>query len=465
MNFTIKKVVIICIYFCSLFAIQGKQLTYPYGEFSSNYWQFWFLYEREYRPGQKEVIFRPFYSSYYDKVNRHQYDTSFYPFYYKESTYHWKKWSFLFLFNGDSVVHPDTGQDEDVSIPFFQWGKGDTERERYRSYFPLFGTVKSKLGYNEISFVLFPLYANWRYKDFQAYSILWPLTLYGSSKVRKEYRFLPFFSHKSHIGKYSHNSILWPFIQWGVDNLDKKEPTSYTFFFLLYAYKKSAFGNMKSFSLTYPLTLFSYGYDRRTSEYTMNALFYLIQFGYSNDKDYRRLMFIPFYGYSRYASKEFRLITPLYIHLKSDTYLVKSNFHMFFPFYFYTNEYYVKEKRRSVYHKFWPFFRWYKDYEGNLSWNALSLFPVKSISFERIWDPIWSIVEYQKMINGEKRLSFLMRLYTQRWNKNDFHIYIPLLLDLSLEKRKTDIKFLYGLFGYEKKKGKRNYQLFWFINI
>ncbi|MEM4271118.1 MAG: hypothetical protein QXO70_03435, partial [Candidatus Pacearchaeota archaeon] len=285
-----------------------------YGIYPAKYQQFWVFYEKEERVGQSQIIFRPFYSNYHDKKPNHFYSTSFYPLYYSQSTNYWSKWSFLFLFGNESTKHEDIGEDKDyVFTPIFQWGKGDTPKDEYFSFFPIFGKWKSKLSWSEINFFLFPIYIDWSHKEFEAKSILWPLTLYGKSDVRKEYRFLPFFSHKSHIGKFEHNSIFWPFISWGKDNLDKKEPSSYSFVWLLYGYKKSYYENMKSFSFMPILgtwSLFSYGYDKRKAEKDFVLLFFLFQYGYSNDKDFRKLIVFPFYGYSYYANKEFQFITP-----------------------------------------------------------------------------------------------------------------------------------------------------------
>lgn len=95
----------------------------------------------------------------------------------------------------------------------------------------------------------------------------------------------------------------------------------------------------------------------------------------------------------------------------------------------------------------------------------LSLFPIKSEVVDRIWDPLWSILEYQKLSNGEKRVSVLMRMYTQRWTSTEFHASIPFVLELSLTPEKTSWKFLYGLIGYERIETSRNLQLLWFIKI
>lgn len=441
---------------------------YPYGHSPSQYSQFWFLYQSEKREGQKEVIFRPFYSRYTEHISGHKFTTSVYPFYYRQEYPHWYKWTFLFIFDGNNIDHPDTGKDEDMTFgPFLRYGGGDTHKDNYFGFFPFYGKFKSLLSWSEINFLLFPLYVDWSHKDYKARSVLWPFFIYGKNHVRKEYRIFPFYSHKSHVGKYYRYSILWPFFQWGKSFLDKKEPVEYGLYYPFYSYKKSLYENMveKSFLYIIIFPLYSYGYDKRTSSYDYRVLSFIFQYGYSNDKDYKKFILFPFYGHSRYASKESTFITPFYFQMNSNTYLVKSNYTYLIPFYYRFTRDYIKEERKESYLKLWPFYRYYKDAEGNLSWNTLSLFPVKSIILERIWDPIWSIVEYSSFINGEKRFSLLTRLYTQRWTEEENHIYIPLIVDYSSEKNKLEWKVLYGLIGYSKKENKSSYTLFWLLNI
>jgi hypothetical protein len=441
-----------------------------YGIYPSDYSQFWFLYEKETRRGQTQLVIRPFYSNYRENFSAHEFATSFYPFYYSEKTNYWKRSTFLFLFTNDSTMHEDSGEDSDLILsPLFMWGKGGTEKDRYVGFFPFYGKIKSRLSWSELNFFLFPLYTNWSHKEFKVHSILWPLTIYGSSDVRQEFRVFPFYSNKSHLGKYEHTSLLWPFFSWGVDNLDKKEPTSYGFAWLLFSYKNSYYGNMKSYGILPiigSMSFASYGYDNRTTEKNYSLFFFLFQYGYSNDKDYRKLIIFPFYAYSKYASKEFRFITPFYLRSNSDTYGIKSDsLHILPPFFHYMQEVFVKEERTDLYWKVWPFIKWHRDAEGNISTNMLSLFPVRSDSFELVWDPIWSIWEYQNNINGEKRFSLLMRLYTQRWSENENHFYIPLLMDYSNTEEYYSWYILYGLIGYKKTNEKGTVKLFWFIDI
>ena len=251
------------------FSLEAKLPTYPVGEYPSKYSQVWVFYEKEWRKGQSEIILRPFYSSYEHDLSAHKYKTSLYPIFYSEKTNHWNRWTFLFIFSHDSTLHDDTGDDSDLVLsPLFQW--------------------------------------DWSHKEFKARSILWPFFVWGSSDIRSEVRVFPFYSQKRHIAKFEHTTLLWPFIQWGKDFLDKKEPTSYSFFFPFYNIKSSLYGNMESRAfIWFPIlgSLVGYGYDRKTSEVNYNFLFFLIQYGYSNNRDYRKHIFFPFYGYSRFASK------------------------------------------------------------------------------------------------------------------------------------------------------------------
>jgi hypothetical protein len=426
------------------------------------------LYEKEKKQGQEEILIRPFFSSYKEPISASFFKSSFYPLYHSMGTNKWDRWSFLFLWGGESFHHDDVGIDKDNSIaPFFLWGSGDTDRENYFAFFPFYGSINSKFSWSKISFFLFPVYAKWQHKDFEAHSVLWPLFLYGNNDIRKEIRFFPFFSSKSHKGKFSHTSMLWPFFSWGRNYLDKKEPVSYSFFWLLFSYKKSYFGNLKSYGIIPiigSISLFSYGYDDRTSEENFNILF-LYQYGINQNKDYFKRIIFPFYGYSRFANKEFLFITPFYMRMQTNTYLLKSNSYYLIPFFHYQFNQYIKEETDSTYLKIWPFFKYSEDIYGNFSWNTLSFFPVKSESIDKIYDPIVSIVEYSSFSNGEKRLSFLMRLYSQNWDEEKFQWKVPILMNYSNSEKNFQFQFLMGLLGFERTDDKNTYQMLWFLKL
>jgi hypothetical protein len=440
----------------------------PHGELPSDYWQFWFLYESEKRPGQDYKIFRPFFSNFSEYETAYSQQTVLFPVFYRERTNHWYTWSFLFFFTGTSSNHDDTGEDLDLISPLLLWGSGGTDNDGYIGFFPFYGKVKGKLSYQEINFFLFPLYADWSRRDYKARSILWPLVMWANTETRNDFRVLPFYSKKEHSGKYYQYSVLWPFFQWGRKFMDKKEPVSYGMFFPFYFYKDSDQGNLKTrgyLFLPFLGSLFSYGYDDVTTERDLNILFFLFQYGRNNSKDYRKLMFFPFYGQYQFASKKTLFITPLFFQLKTDSFHIKSEYNFLLPFFSHMTQYFPEQDRTDHYWKLWPFVRYHRDTEGTLEWNTITPFPMRSDELEKSWDPIFSLAEYKSQANGEKRLSFLFRFYTQIWSKDKFVVYIPLVTDFISNKKDMEWKFLYGFLGWKKTEEKFTIKLLWFIDI
>lgn len=447
----------------------AKLPTHFTNQTPSNYYQFWFLYEAEKRGAQSLTAIRPFYYGYSDKTTALESRSYLMPLFYREETNHWYTWTSLFFFTGTGIKHPEGDEEEDATLmPFFFWGKGESLRESYFGFFPFYGHLRSKLSYSEIKFAMFPVYAEWKYKTYSAKSILWPFLLIGKSEFRNDFRLFPFYSVKEHLGKYKRQSILWPFIQWGEEKLNKKEPTSYSFFFPFYNRKDSQDGNMKSRAfLWFPIlnSLFSYGYDRKTGHRNYSALFIFFQYATSDKKDMEKIVIFPFYGYSYFANKEAEYITPFYIRLTQNTSHLKAEDLFFLPFLSIMNQEFPQTGRKERYIKFWPFFRIQEDSEANYVFNTVSLLPVRFEAFEDVWDPIFSIVEYKKESNGEKRINLVSRLYSQRWTDKKTSIHIPLLAEIQIEESGFSYQFLYGFLGIDTRKEKSEIQILWLLKV
>jgi len=464
---------VICLAFTPLTLEAKLPITFT-EDIPSNYYQFWFLYEQESRGAQSSFYIRPFYGSFQDATTALRFKTVLSPIYYREETNHWYTWSSLFFFTGSGIKHEEGDNDEDIFLsPLFFWGKGDTPKENYISIYPLFGQMKNKLSYQEVKYYLFPLllfpvYSEWKYKTYEAKAILWPLSMRGKSETRDELRIFPFYSHKEHLGKYKRYSIFWPFFQWGEERLDKKEPMTYKMFFPFYQAKDTENGSLKSRAfLWFPIlnSLFSYGYDKKTGQTNYSALFVLFQYTTSEKKNAEKFVIFPFYGHSYFANKEAEFITPFYITLTQNTNHLKAKATFLLPFFSIMKQEFVGTGRDDLYWKLWPLFRYHKDSEGNLGWNTVSLIPVRFEAMEDVWEPIFSIVEYKKLVNGEKRLHLLTRIYSQRWSEKEISIHIPLLVEFNKNESGFKYDFLYGLVGIDTREDKNKFKMFWFIEL
>jgi hypothetical protein len=452
----------------SNFGLEAKLPSKPYGIHHSEYRQFWFLWERETKPGQKAEYFRPFYSKFEDHKTSYQNKSLLVPIYYREETQYWYLWSFLFFFTGSGEKHDDQGDDEDFISPLFIAGKGNSAKENYIGLFPFFGNIRSKLSYQEIQYFMFPMYVSWRTKEYKSRSVLWPLTMSAEAPFRSEFRILPFYSKKVHYGKYERYSILWPFLQWGIENQDKKDPFEYGFYFPFFLYKNSTSGDMKSRSyLWLPIlgSLFAHGYDTKLGHRNYNALFFVFQYGTSSKNDMEKFILFPFFGYSRYSTHKTRFFTPFYFEMKTDSTHLKARQFFFIPFYTYQTEEYPQTARTAVYHKLWPLFRYSRDSDGNLEWNTFTFFPLRQDWIEKVWDPIFSLVEYKRSESGEKQTSILFRLYTQRWSEEKSQISIPLIVEWESGNKGWKYEFLYGFLGIRSEEEKKTLKVLWFLEI
>ncbi|MCB1323970.1 MAG: hypothetical protein H7A21_01455 [Spirochaetales bacterium] len=459
-------------------AAWARQPIHIVDESPREYWQFWFLYEQTRAAGQFQFTVHPLYSRYENDERAYDYQNVLYPLFYSHGTDHWRRWTLLYFITGEDFYHEDEGGDEDYFLtPFFHLGFGDAEGERYFSIFPFYGTVRNKLGWSEISYVLWPLYTSWSYRDYRARSILWPLIMWGGSPTRDDLRILPFYSHKIHQGQYDHRTLLWPFFQWGSDGLDRREPRHFFLAFPFYGRKWSDQDNLNVHTFLWlPLIggFAAWGEDREAGNFNMNALWFLYQYGYARDPHIDKHIIFPFWGHYRFGSEqentivdqsrpetnfpappagednpyfnEATFITPFYVNLRTHSAILESDYDIFVPFYWNLERYYHRTRETESYLKIWPLFHSINDDSGRTEFRTLALWPFRSDEFERVWGTLYSLLEYNQYENGDRYFATLWRLYSLYWNAEEVHHFL-----LGFEYHRTpsywSVQFLGGLFG------------------
>ena len=129
------------------------------------------------------------------------------------------------VFWREAEVRPDGIEDIDWSLlfPFFWGGSSSDGLENYFAFFPIIGTLKDFLTYDEVHFVLFPMMTINKKDERTATSLLWPVFgwVQGSEQG---WRVFPFYGRTEVPGEYKRSYILWPFFHRTLDDLDKPEP-------------------------------------------------------------------------------------------------------------------------------------------------------------------------------------------------------------------------------------------------
>ena len=454
----------------------------------------WVFYETETtRTGSYNVI-RPLYLTNDESAGR-RYTASLIPFVYwaydTPVKHEWR--SLLGMIHSLDYTHTNGVQDLDFGlVPFIFYGNSPNARDRYLLVWPLGGTIRGKLGQDYISayafpgFLLFflyppafpptlfttavfiasfiPVYTRYQSRDYQAWGILWPLIQRGSSPLRDDFRFLPFYSHGHKRDSYETYSFLLLF------NYRReifKDDEQMTFLAVPFFGKRwSISGKSGSSTLLWPF--FSWGYSRKAGNYEVNFPWPIVQIQESVSPSITKRIFFPFYGYYRYQNRETFFLTPLYFTLINTKQNFRSEYSYSFLIVWYFKRDYVLSPSpvygsRWRYFKIWPLFQYEYDDRGNLSFNTLSLLPWRDPEgYERLYQPFWTLFEYKRFQTGERRLGVLLRLYYQRWNDDYLFIKIPALFSLGRENdRITELSFLFSMFAYNNDNRGKYLRLFW----
>ncbi len=454
---------------------------------------FWFFYEKETAGSTKSLTVRPFYLK--TGTDLKYFQASLMPIlFWRYNTPEYDKWKWLFGLGQVDDVTREGKRDFDFGffpLLFFGFGS-DRAKENYLLLWPIGGTLKGKFVTSKISayvfpgFLLFvffppagilsyttlawgvlslvPVYLYYEVNDFKAWNILWPFLYYGRGGRREEFRIFPFYSHFHKEGWYDKYSFLF------IINYHRfyftKDLHQTFFLFPLFGRKWSRSGRMSSVTLLWPF--FSWGYDKRIGDWELNIPWPLVMFKDTERPKIRKRIFFPVYGEYRYEDSETMFITPLYIRMrkKSDTF--DSQQHISFViFWFYrrsyhgaADPYYGREWR---YFKMWPLFSIEYNDRGDRAFNMFTLFPFRDRDgYEKLYQPFWSIVEYTRFRDGEKRLGLLMRLWFQRWGDRFFYCKVPFLVSVGRHGgRLTELAFFEYMFGYTVKRKGRYFRIFW----
>ncbi len=459
---------------------------------SLDWW--WVFYESEKSDKGSIKVIRPFYLANVPSDGKAFY-ASLMPIvwwaYETPRSYEWQ--SLIGFIHSVDYTHRDGVRDYDFGLfPFLFFGTSPDERDRYCMIWPFGGTIKGKLGQDRITAYLFPgvmlfflfpptfppalittavliasfipLYVEYQSRDYHAWGILWPLVQRGISESRDDFRLLPFYAHNYKRGAYDNYSFL---LLINYSTVFMKHDEQHTFFFLpFYGRRWNTSGRAEGSTLLWPF--FSWGFNQRTGSFELNFPWPLVQIQDSESPRIHKRIFFPFYGRYRYEERESLFVTPLYFSLKTETKNFRSEYHITsLIFWYFTREYKDRPSPRYgsrwKYIKLWPLFQYEEDDRGTVSFTTLSLLPWRDPDgYERLYQPFWTLFEYRRLQDGERRMGLLLRLYYQRWNDNFFFMKIPLLLSYGSEHgRVSELSFFLSMFSYERGDGGTRFRVFW----
>jgi len=174
-----------------------------------------FLFDEPESQGGRVAGFRPFFVRRTDPAGEQVETTSLYPLFYLRrygDTYEWSIFKIVNRYGRGDGASPSPAtepQTFDVWPFYFSKDTGDPATSRH-ALLPVAGTVEGHLGYDRISWVLFPLYARTESRGSATTYTPWPI-LRVTQGAEKGFAIWPLFGRRERPGAAEWQYFLWPF--------------------------------------------------------------------------------------------------------------------------------------------------------------------------------------------------------------------------------------------------------------
>lgn len=121
-----------------------------------------------------------------------------------------RSWRFLLAFGTNWDVDDPHSRHRLWVLPFYFHGR-DVHGQDYRALFPIYGQVNEFIFWDEIRFVLFPLYIRSRARETEARSWFWPIYSRTEGPGLRRFRVFPLYGYAEREGMGRKQFMFWPF--------------------------------------------------------------------------------------------------------------------------------------------------------------------------------------------------------------------------------------------------------------
>ncbi len=343
-------------------------------------------------------------------------------------------------------------------FPFLFYGE-DEKRGNYWAFFPLGGTLYNWFRYEEISFVLFPLYSRTQRGTTRTDNVLWPIFARISGEEESGFRFWPFYGQSSKQGEYRKKFFLWPIFFSESVKLHTDNPMENRAVWPLYYSHKSPEKSYQSW--LWPFFSKAMNYQK---DYTVwNAPWPLVRV--THGEKYHGLRLLPFYADETLDVKRQRwYLWPIYKieEMHSDLIERRRDRVLFF---LYSDLKEVKpdtgESLRRI--TLWPLFGFErKNGVSHLHFLSLlePLFPDNQ-GIERSWSPLWRVYQQKWDRQGNQVVSLLWNLFwREKQGERVAWELFPLMEYRTEAAGEKDFRLLKGLLRYRSDSNGKTLNLF-----
>ncbi|NQZ67328.1 MAG: hypothetical protein HRT89_04605, partial [Lentisphaeria bacterium] len=285
------------------------------------------------------------------------------------------------------------------------WFRGRTYKgEKFFAFFPIGGNLKDIMGYNKVSFWLFPIYLRTQKSTFVSTHWLFPIYNKVEGIGVSKHRIWPIWGSARFEGKWSQHFALWPFVRWG-HSLNQDKPGSAIMIFPFYGHiqqETTLHGKLVNRTLLWPF----FSYLKSKDQKRLMAPWPFFQKSknmFGGDSD--RLHLWPFYGRTRKGKSIHKFyLWPVFNSFYEPSKDTIRTRRYFAAIWTEIKNYDPKTKElKNKYRRLWPLGSYYKGEKHSL-FRFLDLFPMRNLEpIERNLAPLWTLFYSlkQKLKNGD----------------------------------------------------------------
>ncbi|MBI1380081.1 MAG: hypothetical protein GC161_03195 [Planctomycetaceae bacterium] len=172
---------------------------------------------------------------------------------------------------------PGTGREYDlVSLPGWIWSKNARGKSKL-GWFPFWGDLDGFLTWDNVRFVLFPLYTRTQRGDSIGHHVLFPIFAWTSDGRSEErtWRVFPLAGVSKKPGRYERHFYLWPIVHWHRNHLHREPERQETKWMVWPLLGRTKVASYRAWTVLWPF--FGYAYDRESGFWAWDGPWFLVR--------------------------------------------------------------------------------------------------------------------------------------------------------------------------------------------
>jgi hypothetical protein len=331
----------------------------------------------------------------------------------------------------------DGNTEVDWSVFPILYGGSGSPGNSYFAVFPLGGVLRDFLTYDEIWFVLFPLYVQSTKNpgNHVSRSILFPIFGWGTGDDQWSWwRVWPIYGTATYVGFYDRKFALWPIWNSEANYLDTASPSSEWSIWPIYGQIEQ--GAQHSRSILWPL--FAWEWNDETSYWTVVAPWPLVRIQRNGSgRPYNYTRFIPLY--SHYDGEEIDsqvFLWPIFWNRSEAVPDFERDSFFFAPFYYHSRTRRLVDSKPAREQEWklggtsmlWPLVRDREETDGRRELDTLWPIPWPFVEgFRENWLPIFSIFTHEADGRGAHSNRAFLDLFRNEANETESRWSLPIL--------------------------------------